>query len=379
MILALAGNPNCGKTTLFNALTGANARTGNFPGVTVTRSESVCRTRPEITLVDLPGVYALRPYSDEERVTRSYLLGGAADAVISIADATCPARSLYLTLQLLELGRPVVVALNMMDEVRSHGDSIDLAGLEKGLGVPVVAICARKGEGIDELVSRAMEAAENKTVPPKLDICDGEAHTALHAIAHLVEDEAREHHMQPRYIATKLFEGDKPLEEELGLSEETRHIIEEILSSMEKAVGMERAAVMADTRYRFIEKLLSTCFRRGQTEENTLTDRIDNVLTHPLLSIPVFLLMMFLVFFLTFGPVGSFFADGFALLIDSVAAGGRSPQCGRGRMGAGPGRGRRADRRRQRAQVPSHHRDPVSAAVHSGGQRLYGPGSFPDG
>ena len=342
---ALAGNQNSGKTTLFNQLTGSNQHVGNWPGVTVEQKTGTMlhhhhgkqthmglpwRVRREqqegkpvpdqysdVTIVDLPGIYSLSPYSMEEIVSRNFIVRDQPDVVINIVDATNLERNLYLTLQLLELGRPVVVALNMMDEVRSHGDSIDLAGLEKGLGVPVVAICARKGEGIDELVSRAMEAAENKTVPPKLDICDGEAHTALHAIAHLVEDEAKEHHMQPRYIATKLFEGDKPLEEELGLSEETRHIIEEILSSMEKAVGMERAAVMADTRYRFIEKLLSTCFRRGQTEENTLTDRIDNVLTHPLLSIPVFLLMMFLVFFLTFGPVGSFFADGFALLIDS--------------------------------------------------------------
>ena len=342
---ALAGNQNSGKTTLFNQLTGSNQHVGNWPGVTVEQKTGTMlhhhhgkqthmglpwRVRREqqegkpvpdqysdVTIVDLPGIYSLSPYSMEEIVSRNFIVRDQPDVVINIVDATNLERNLYLTLQLLELGRPVVVALNMMDEVRSHGDSIDLAGLEKGLGVPVVAICARKGEGIDELVSRAMEAAENKTVPPKLDICDGEAHTALHAIAHLVEDEAREHHMQPRYIATKLFEGDKPLEEELGLSEETRHIIEEILSSMEKAVGVERAAVMADTRYRFIEKLLSTCFRRGQTEENTLTDRIDNVLTHPLLSIPVFLLMMFLVFFLTFGPVGSFFADGFALLIDS--------------------------------------------------------------
>lgn len=149
MILALAGNPNCGKTTLFNALTGANARTGNFPGVTVTRSESVCRARPEITLVDLPGVYALRPYSDEERVTRSYLLGGAADAVISIADATCPARSLYLTLQLLELGVPVVLALNVMDALRAGGGSVDTAGLARALGIPVVPVSAALGEGLD--------------------------------------------------------------------------------------------------------------------------------------------------------------------------------------------------------------------------------------
>lgn len=166
MILALAGNPNCGKTTLFNALTGANARTGNFPGVTVTRSEGVCRARPEITLVDLPGVYALRPYSDEERVTRSYLLGGAADAVISIADATCPARSLYLTLQLLELGVPVVLALNVMDALRAGGGSVDTAGLARALGIPVVPVSAALGEGLDALLDAAAQAAHGPPPDP---------------------------------------------------------------------------------------------------------------------------------------------------------------------------------------------------------------------
>ena len=166
MILALAGNPNCGKTTLFNALTGANARTGNFPGVTVTRSAGVCRARPDITLVDLPGVYALRPYSDEERVTRGYLLGGAADAVISIADATCPARSLYLTLQLLELGVPVVLALNVMDALRAGGGSVDTAGLARALGIPVVPVSAALGEGLDALLDAAAQAAHGPPPDP---------------------------------------------------------------------------------------------------------------------------------------------------------------------------------------------------------------------
>ena len=171
MILALAGNPNCGKTTLFNALTGANARTGNFPGVTVTRSEGVCRARPEITLVDLPGVYALRPYSDEERVTRSYLLGGAADAVISIADATCPARSLYLTLQLLELGVPVVLALNVMDALRAGGGSVDTAELARALGIPVIPVSAALGEGLDSLLDAAAQAAHGPPPDPTAARC----------------------------------------------------------------------------------------------------------------------------------------------------------------------------------------------------------------
>ena len=269
----------------------------------------------DVTIVDLPGIYSLSPYSMEEIVSRNFIVQEKPDVVINIVDATNLERNLYLTLQLLQLGRPVVVALNMMDEVRSHGDVIDLAAMEKGLGVPVVAICARKGEGLDELVRRAMDAAENHRLPPKLDICTGAAHKALHAIQHLVEQPAQAHGMTSRYAATKLFEGDAPMMEELALSEDTRHIIEEILTAMEREVGMERAAVMADTRYRFIEKLLSTCYTRAREEGATLTDRLDRVLTHPLLAIPVFLLMMLLVFYITFGPFGSWLADGFAALV----------------------------------------------------------------
>ena len=349
---ALAGNQNSGKTTLFNQLTGSSQHVGNWPGVTVEKKtgamlhhhhgqqthlglprrfrrahengQAVPDKYSDVTIVDLPGIYSLSPYSMEEIVSRNFIVQEKPDVVINIVDATNLERNLYLTLQLLQLGRPVVVALNMMDEVRSHGDVIDLTAMEKGLGVPVVAICARKGEGLDELVRRAMDAAENHRLPPKLDICTGAAHKALHAIQHLVEQPAQAHGMTSRYAATKLFEGDAPMMEELDLSEDTRHIIEEILSAMEREVGMERAAVMADTRYRFIEKLLSTCYTRAREEGATLTDRLDRVLTHPLLAIPVFLLMMLLVFYITFGPIGTWLADGFAALVqqgvDALAA-----------------------------------------------------------
>lgn len=349
---ALAGNQNSGKTTLFNQLTGSSQHVGNWPGVTVEKKtgamlhhhhgqqthlglprrfrrahengQAVPDKYSDVTIVDLPGIYSLSPYSMEEIVSRNFIVQEKPDVVINIVDATNLERNLYLTLQLLQLGRPVVVALNMMDEVRSHGDVIDLAAMEKGLGVPVVAICARKGEGLDELVRRAMDAAENHRLPPKLDICTGAAHKALHAIQHLVEQPAQAHGMTSRYAATKLFEGDAPMMEELALSEDTRHIIEEILTAMEREVGMERAAVMADTRYRFIEKLLSTCYTRAREEGATLTDRLDRVLTHPLLAIPVFLLMMLLVFYITFGPIGTWLADGFAALVqqgvDALAA-----------------------------------------------------------
>ncbi|MDD3335336.1 MAG: ferrous iron transport protein B [Eubacteriales bacterium] len=345
---ALAGNQNSGKTTLFNQLTGSNQHVGNWPGVTVEQKtgtmlhhhhgtqthiglpwhirheQSEGKKLPDkysdVTIVDLPGIYSLSPYSMEEIVSRNYIVKDKPDVVINIVDATNLERNLYLTLQLLQLGRPVVVALNMMDEVRSHGDVIDMKAMEKALGVPVIAICARKGEGIDELVSRTMEVAEKKQLPSKLDICQGAAHKALHAITHLIETPAIQHGMMPRYAATKLFEGDKPMMEELGLDEETRHIIEEILSSMESEMGMERAAVMADTRYRFIEDMLSTCLTRSEAVGGSLTDRIDNVMTHPILSIPVFLVMMLLVFYITFGPFGSWVADGFATLVDDGIA-----------------------------------------------------------
>ena len=340
---ALAGNQNSGKTTLFNQLTGSNQHVGNWPGVTVEQKTGTLlhhhhgkqahiglprRVKPgslpddcsDVTIVDLPGIYSLSPYSMEEIVSRNFIVHDRPDVVINIVDATNLERNLYLTLQLLQLGRPVVIALNMMDEVRAHGDVIDVKGLEKGLGVPVVAICARKGEGLDELVRRTMACAEKKIAPPRLDVCEGAAHKALHAITHLVEEAAGAHGIMPRYAATKLFEGDEPMLEELGLSESTQHIIDEILTQMEHEVGMERAAVMADTRYRFIEKLLATCYTRSQRSENSLTDRIDNVLTHPVLAIPVFLLMMVLVFYITFGPIGTWAADGFAALVDNGIA-----------------------------------------------------------
>lgn len=209
MILALAGNPNCGKTTLFNALTGANARTGNFPGVTVTRSAGVCRARPDITLVDLPGVYALRPYSDEERVTRGYLLGGAADAVISIADATCPARSLYLTLQLLELGVPVVLALNVMDALRAGGGAVDTAGLARALGIPVVPVSAALGEGLDALLDAAAQAAHGPPPDPWRALAPGPVQACVRTIARLLAPAARTAGLPPVFAATQwLDDGD---------------------------------------------------------------------------------------------------------------------------------------------------------------------------
>ena len=345
---ALAGNQNSGKTTLFNQLTGSSQHVGNWPGVTVEqktgtmlhhhhgkqthlglpwrlrafgrrafrrRSQPVPEKYSDVTIVDLPGIYSLSPYSMEEIISRNYIVLEKPDVVINIVDATNLERNLYLTLQLLQLARPTVVALNMMDEVRSHGDAIDLKAMEKALGVPVVAICARRGEGVDELVRRAMEVAESRQLPARLDICAGPAHKALHALQHLVEQQAMGKGIACQYAATKLFEGDRPMTEFLELDEDTRHIIEEILTKMEKEVGMERAAVMADTRYRFIEATLSQCVTRNPDDQGSPSDRIDSILTHRVLAIPVFLIMMFLVFYITFGPFGSLAADWFAGLV----------------------------------------------------------------
>lgn len=341
---ALAGNQNSGKTTLFNQLTGSNQHVGNWPGVTVEQKTgtmihhhhgkqthiglpSLRRQMPDaqslpaeftdVKIVDLPGIYSLSPYSMEEIVSRNYIVQDKPDVVINCVDATNLERNLYLTLQLLELGRPTVVALNMMDEVRHRGDTIDLEKMQKTLGVPVVAISARKGEGLDELVRRAMELADQQIYPARLDICDGAAHKALHAIRHLIEPQAVATDIRPRYAATKLFEGDEPMMELLKLSPDTRHIVDEILTAMEKELSMERAAVMADTRYRFIERMLADCVVLGADEQGSMSDRIDNVLTHPVLAIPVFLLMMLLVFYITFGPLGSFLADGFSTLVQA--------------------------------------------------------------
>ena len=311
MILALAGNPNCGKTTLFNALTGANARTGNFPGVTVTRSESVCRARPEITLVDLPGVYALRPYSDEERVTRGYLLGGAADAVISIADATCPARSLYLTLQLLELGVPVVLALNVMDALRAGGGSVDTAGLARALGIPVVPISAAKNEGVDELVDHALHVAKYQERPGRMDFCGeedhgGAVHRCIHGIIHLIEDHARAAGIPVRFAATKLVEGDQRIEAALKLDQNEKEMIEHIIVQMEQERGLDRAAAIADMRFHFIHQLVDqTVVKPHQSKEQVRSSRIDQFLTGKYTAIPAFVGIMALVFYLTFGVIGA--------------------------------------------------------------------------
>lgn len=315
--VALGGNQNCGKTTLFNLLTGSNQHVGNWPGVTVEHKEGVVRNIPGMTIVDLPGIYSLSPYTEEEIVSRNYLIDEKPDAIINIIDATNIERNLYLTLQLAELGIPMIIALNMMDEVRRNGDSIDIKGLEDDLGIPIVPISARSGEGVDELVERTVDIALKNSIPPLRDICDGEVHKAIHSIAHLMEDNAAAKHYSPRYVATKLIEGDRPMAEALNLSGEEQEIIESIVRQMEAAIDMDREAAIADSRYQFITAVSeANVHRKRAFGELTLSNKIDNIVTNKYLALPLFALVMLLVFWFTFGPIGSAISGGFSALVN---------------------------------------------------------------
>ncbi len=317
LTLALAGNQNCGKTTLFNRLTGENQHVGNWPGVTVERREGTLLGYRDAVLIDLPGLYSLSPFSLEERVSRDFLLRASPDAIINIVDATQPERGLYLTHQLLTLERPVVVALNMMDEARRNGDEWDIPRLSKRLGVLVLPLCARRGEGVDALTQNAVEAAQKGTVSPPMpeSMAVGRAETAL---LRLTENAARREQVPPRYAAMKLLEGDNPLAT-LTAGETAR--VEDILRRMEKETDMERMAAVAEARFARIEEIVRDCVRRGKkTDEVTLTERLDRVLTHRLLAMPLFALLMLGVFYLTFGPVGGTLAAAFGALIERGTA-----------------------------------------------------------
>ncbi|MDR3085884.1 MAG: ferrous iron transport protein B [Christensenellaceae bacterium] len=319
--IALIGNPNAGKTTLFNALTGSNQHVGNFPGVTVEKKEGLIRGRREMNLVDLPGIYSLSPYSAEEVVTRDFLIEEKPQAVIDIVDATNIERNLYLTVQLMELGAPVVVALNMMDEVRANGDVIDAAMLSKELGLPVVPISASLGEGLEELMAQVEALAARNAPSQALDLCEGPVHTAVHSIAHIVEAAARRHGMTKRYAATKMIEGDGPVQRTLALSAAEEDIIHHIVEAMEASMGTDREAALADMRYLFIEGICKRAVRKsGLNKEQHRSARIDNLLTHRIFAIPIFLLVMASVFFLTFGLVGAFLSDGFSFLVDTLTS-----------------------------------------------------------
>lgn len=316
---ALIGNPNSGKTTLFNQMTGSNQHVGNFPGVTVEKKDGPVRGHKGVTVVDLPGIYSLSPYTAEEVVTRDFLIFDKPDAIINIIDATNIERNLYLTLQLMELNVPMILALNMMDEIRGNGISIDIQKLEEQLGIPVVPISASKNDGVDELTHRAIKCAETKALPKNLDFCCGYVHNAIHSIAHLITDEAKASGLPLRFAATKVVEGDQPVIERLKLMEPELDIIRHIVDDMESHLNTDREAAMADMRYAFIENICDACVKKtGQSKEHLRSVKIDNVLTHKYFSIPIFLGFMMIIFWLTFNVIGSGLSDLLGLGIDGI-------------------------------------------------------------
>ena len=324
MIFALAGNQNCGKTTLFNALTGSNQHVGNFPGVTVDQKSGEVREHKECTVVDLPGIYSLRTYTQEEIVTRDYILNQKPDGIINIVDATNIERNLYLTLQLLELRVPIVLALNMMDEVRANGGTIDVQKLSDDLGIPVVPITAAKGEGVSELMDRAVETAKNRVLPKVYDFCaaNSPVHRCVHAVVHLIEDHAERLGLPPRFCATKLIEGDRDMADRLVLDQNERELLEHCIVQMETENGLDRNASLADMRYTFIEQVTADAVVKcHESKEHKRSVAWDRVLTGKYTALPVFFGVMLLIFWLTFDVIGQGLSDLLALGIDYVTAG----------------------------------------------------------
>lgn len=310
LTFALAGNQNCGKTTLFNQLTGSNQHVGNFPGVTVDRKDGVIRGHDNTLVTDLPGIYSMSPYSSEEIVTREFVLKGKPCGIINIVDASNIERNLYLTMQLMELDVPMVLALNMMDEVKANGGSIRVNEMEAMLGIPVVPISAAKNEGIDELVDHALHVAQYQERPGRPDFCDANGpdaavHRCLHGIMHLIEDHAAAAGIPVRFAASKLIEGDALILEQLDLSENEKEMVEHIITQMETEHGMDRAAAIADMRFSFIKKIChAAVVKPRESREHARSEKIDRLLTGRFTAIPTFIVIMALVFFLTFNVIG---------------------------------------------------------------------------
>lgn len=328
MIFALAGNQNCGKTTLFNALTGSNQHVGNFPGVTVDQKMGQVRGVKNCSVVDLPGIYSLRPYTQEEIVSRDFILNQHPDGIINIVDATNIERNLYLTLQLLELRVPMVLALNMMDEVRANGGTINVEKLSEELGIPVIPVSASKGEGVSELINKAYETAKSKTLPAVWDFCRDASpvHRCIHAVVHLVQDHADREGLPCRFCVAKMIEGDDELASRLELDENEKELIEHCVTEMENETGLDRNAALADMRYSFIENAVSVSVKKSrESKEHKRSVSIDKILTGKYTSIPCFLAIIGLVFYLTFNVIGSFLSDllskGIGALTEIVDAG----------------------------------------------------------
>ena len=322
MILALAGNQNCGKTTLFNQLTGSNQHVGNFPGVTVDQKIGQVRGQKGCSVVDLPGIYSLRPYTAEEIVTRDFILNQKPDGIINIVDATNLERNLYLTLQLLTLRVPTVLALNMMDELTGNGGSIDVQKMAQTLGVPVVPICAATADGVSELIDEAVRVAEGKILPQVYDFCEpGPVHRCIHAVCHQIEDHAQAAGINTRFAATWLIEGDSGIEDTLKLDQNEKELIEHSVLQMEQERGLDRNAALADMRYSFIEKLVrEAVVKPRESRQHRRSVQADKILTGKYTAIPIFIGVMFLIFFLTFHVIGAFLSDLLALGIDKLTA-----------------------------------------------------------
>lgn len=325
---ALAGNQNCGKTTLFNQLTGSNQHVGNFPGVTVDRKDGVIRNHPEASVTDLPGIYSLSPYSNEEIVTRDFLLNSHPSGIINIVDASNIERNLYLTIQLMELGIPMVLALNMMDEVRANGGSIRINELEEILGIPVVPISAAKNEGIDELIDHALHVARYQETPGRIDFCTdsddpddpvGAVHRCIHAAVHMLEPHAKSAGLPVRFASTKMVEGDRLIEEALNLSEDKMHAFNHIVEVMEDETGIDREAALANMRFSFIERLCEkTVVRPVESKEHKRSVAIDKILTGKYTAIPCFLGIMAIIFLMTFSLLGAALSDLMSAAVDWV-------------------------------------------------------------
>lgn len=320
MTFALVGNQNCGKTTLFNQLTGSNQHVGNFPGVTVDQKAGEIRGEKNCQVVDLPGIYSLRPYTNEEIVTRDFILNQKPQGIINIVDATNIERNLYLTLQLLEMDIPMVLALNMMDEVRNNNGSIDVAEMSRRLGIPVIPISASKDEGIEDLISAILEVSRKKIKPKVKDFCEkGPVHRCIHGVSHQVEDHAVDIGMSPRFAATKIVEGDEDIIGRLSLSQNEFEMMEHSVEEMETDHHMDRNAALADMRYQFIEKVCDqTVIRCQESREHLRSVKIDSVLTNKYLAIPMFIGIMLFIFYLTFNVIGVMLSDVLSIGIDWV-------------------------------------------------------------
>ena len=323
MIFALVGNQNCGKTTLFNALTGSNQHVGNFPGVTVDQKTGEIRGEKGCSVVDLPGIYSLRPYTQEEIVSRDYILQQKPDGIINIVDATNIERNLYLTLQLLELRVPMVLALNMMDEVRANGGTVDVQKMSRALGIPVVPISAAKGEGVSELVDQALSVARGHVLPKVTDFCadDSAVHRCIHAVVHLIADHADRMGVPARFCAAKLIEGGDDLADRLALDQNERELLEHCIVQMETETGLDRNAALADMRYTFIENVVdASVVKCHESREHARSVRLDRLLTGRFTAVPVFLGIMLLTFWLTFDVIGQRLSDWLSVGVDALTA-----------------------------------------------------------